>query len=777
MEIKDDLENQFEKLSSLWNRPGIEDVFNSNDIIKVYYSAREDIDQINPETPNWKCGFHDISEIEIYLSPLSEPFQASYYTNLQNLAINEFSQLAISKKLIRENNQYFPPYFLEGFGLYESGFRPRRDSVLQYLNENPVPDFNFLVDTLGISNTLKRDLIIGNIEGQLLTTWSYLAVNAGASSFIIEQWPNYLNHFYKAPDNDRIKLLSSSANFDFYGAVSDSSHHAEVISYFENAYSFYIQNYNFTPSHRFNVVICPDPAIGGDLTGWGLLNGGAGCGGDLVIELSPNFNYDEEIYYSEYFGYNGMCAHEFFHIYYNHFMWEIPGGFWAEGTADFSQRHSLGWEIPPHSLWKIEWLFTDYADQYNVDIDLEHISTNPNNEIDIYFFGDMFFEYLFLYHGGYEEIMEFFNEGMNYSVFDATYNEIDEGYINFLHSLNSVIAEFEADNLNPTIEETVNFTDLSTNVPSAWGWSFSPSTITFMGGTNANSQNPKVRFDVPDIYTVELIATNNGGSDTEIKNNYINAGNVFEVIATATPEEICVGSSALLQSFPSGGSGNNTFLWTSDPSGFTSNEQNVSAYPEVTTTYTVEVDDGNQTVSADVLVTVNPLPVITLGDWPENLCHENEPPVQLTAIPTGGIYSGQGITTDGLFDPEIAPLGWNVITYTFEDAFGCENFAQDSIFVDDCVGIFKAKFGRMNLAIFPNPFTISPILEYELKQPEKVRLTIYNQMGKQVYQIEENQPQGKQQLIWNTEGYADGVYYYRLQVGDEVANGKMVKVK
>jgi hypothetical protein len=161
-------------------------------------------------------------------------------------------------------------------------------------------------------------------------------------------------------------------------------------------------------------------------------NGGVACGGDLVIELSPNPNYNEEIYYSKYFGYNGMCAHEFFHIYYNHFMWEIPGGFWAEGTADFSQRHSLGWEIPPHSLWKIEWLFSDYAEQYNVDIDLEHISTNPNNEIDIYFFGDMFFEYLYIHHGGYEKIMEFFNQGMDYSVFDATYNEIDEGYINFL---------------------------------------------------------------------------------------------------------------------------------------------------------------------------------------------------------------------------------------------------------------------------------------------------------------------------------------------------------
>ena len=440
LEIKDTLEDQFAKLSSLWNRPGIEDVIDFNDTIKVYYSAREDIDQFSPETPNWKCGFHNISKLEIYLSPLSEPFQVSYYANLQNLAINEFSQLAISKKFLRENSSYFPPYFLEGFGLYESGYRPRRDSILEYLNENPEPDFDFLTDTSGISNTLKRDLIISNIEGQILTPWSYLNVNPGASSYIAGQWSNYLKHFYNSPDNDRIKLLTSTEYFDFYGAVSDSAHHAEATSYFENARSFYVENYNFSPNHRFNVVFCPSDTIGGDLTGWGLLNGGAGCGGDLVIELSPNFNYDEEIYYSKYFGYNGMCAHEFFHVYYNHFMWEIPGGFWAEGTADFNQRHSLGWEIPPHSLWKIEWLFSDYAEQYNVDPDLEHISTNPNNVIDIYFFGDMFFEYLYIHHGGYEKIMEFFNQGMDYSVFNATYNEIDEGYINFLkvHNPNAV---------------------------------------------------------------------------------------------------------------------------------------------------------------------------------------------------------------------------------------------------------------------------------------------------------------------------------------------------
>ncbi len=81
------------------------------------------------------------------------------------------------------------------------------------------------------------------------------------------------------------------------------------------------------------------------------------------------------------------------------------------------------------------------------------------------------------------------------------------------------------------------------------------------------------------------------------------------------------------------------------------------------------------------------------------------------------------------------------------------------------------------LTITPNPFTTSTTLSYELQRSEKVTLTIYNHLGKQVYQLTENQSQGKQQLKWNAASYADGVYYYRLKVGDEFTNGKMVKVR
>jgi len=84
-------------------------------------------------------------------------------------------------------------------------------------------------------------------------------------------------------------------------------------------------------------------------------------------------------------------------------------------------------------------------------------------------------------------------------------------------------AEFIASPLVPAIGQTVVFTDQSSDLPTSWTWSFSgPGNATYVGGTNANSQNPQVQFDAVGNYTVELLATNINGSDTEIKTNYIN---------------------------------------------------------------------------------------------------------------------------------------------------------------------------------------------------------------------------------------------------------------
>ncbi|MGB0888345.1 MAG: GEVED domain-containing protein, partial [Vicingaceae bacterium] len=88
---------------------------------------------------------------------------------------------------------------------------------------------------------------------------------------------------------------------------------------------------------------------------------------------------------------------------------------------------------------------------------------------------------------------------------------------------NIFTANFSASNTNPNTAETVTFTDNTNLSPTSWTWSFSPNTVTYQGGTNANSQNPQVTFNNTGTYTVTLLAANAGDNDTEVKTNYINA--------------------------------------------------------------------------------------------------------------------------------------------------------------------------------------------------------------------------------------------------------------
>lgn len=81
---------------------------------------------------------------------------------------------------------------------------------------------------------------------------------------------------------------------------------------------------------------------------------------------------------------------------------------------------------------------------------------------------------------------------------------------------------------------------------------------------------------------------------------------------------------------------------------------------------------------------------------------------------------------------------------------------------------------HLQVATYPNPFTISTTIEYELNQHETVRISFYNQFGKQVDLIEERQQKGLNKIAWTPENPADGIYYFRMQAGEQVASGKVV---
>ena len=84
---------------------------------------------------------------------------------------------------------------------------------------------------------------------------------------------------------------------------------------------------------------------------------------------------------------------------------------------------------------------------------------------------------------------------------------------------------------------------------------------------------------------------------------------------SSSSEPICEGEQTNLYALASGGLGNYTFVWTSDPPGFSSTNYNPVVQPNVTTKYIVVIDDGSDTLTDSIVINVVPAPTpfITTG--------------------------------------------------------------------------------------------------------------------------------------------------------------------
>ena len=82
-------------------------------------------------------------------------------------------------------------------------------------------------------------------------------------------------------------------------------------------------------------------------------------------------------------------------------------------------------------------------------------------------------------------------------------------------------ADFTASDLEICPGGYIKLFDGSVNAPSSWSWNISPNTVQFINGTNQNSQNPEVILLSSGYYDIELVVSNQNGSDTINKNSYL----------------------------------------------------------------------------------------------------------------------------------------------------------------------------------------------------------------------------------------------------------------
>ncbi len=236
-------------------------------------------------------------------------------------------------------------------------------------------------------------------------------------------------------------------------------------------------------------------------------------------------------------------------------------------------------------------------------------------------------------------------------------------------------AAFTSDNTSVCAGQTVDFTDMSTGVPTSWMWYF-------YGGDPATStdQNPAgVQYDTPGMHNVTLVATNSAGSDSLVEVDYMEV-----LVAPAAPissnQEVCFGdivpdlsaTGTMIQWYDDEFLTNLVFSGTPFSTGQTN--------PGIYTYYVTQTVGGCESPYTMVTLTINDLPVVGLAPF-TGVCIDAAAFVLTGGTPAGGVYSGTGVSSDSIFDPSVAGAGIHDITYTFMDAIGCSNDTVQTITV------------------------------------------------------------------------------------------------
>jgi len=199
-----------------------------------------------------------------------------------------------------------------------------------------------------------------------------------------------------------------------------------------------------------------------------------------------------------------------------------------------------------------------------------------------------------------------------------------------------------------------------------YSWSSNPP------GFTSTTQNPWAEPSATTTYTVTV----DDGFNTETDQIIIMV-NSLPVVDLPDLSDVCIDASqfALSGGTPGGGIYSGTGV---DGLGNFNPSVAGAGTHDIVYTYT----DGNGCTNTDTSTqTVNDLPVVTLGVL-DPVCVD-ETPFDLTqGSPSGGDYSGPGITTSPEFDPSVAGTGTHTITYTYTDGNNCTNTDNENITVN-----------------------------------------------------------------------------------------------
>jgi PKD repeat protein len=336
------------------------------------------------------------------------------------------------------------------------------------------------------------------------------------------------------------------------------------------------------------------------------------------------------------------------------------------------------------------------------------------------------------------------------------------------------VADFSANPTNGVASLAVQFTDLSTNAPTSWSWTFGD------GGTST-LQHPSYVYTTPGTYTVTLTASNAFGSDGETKSAYVTVSEAGAwTVITYDGFETGMGSytdgGADMMRYTGG-----TYAWEGNCAANIQDNSGVSSSFYHTATYNVSGFSDMEVEFYFVAVSME------VGEdfWVQ---YYNGSTWQTVAAFARGTHFN-----NGTFYNVVVPIPRSTYNYPTNARlrFMCDaSNDADDVYIDNIE--WRGMSGSSSMAKiepelpggyalaqnFPNPFNPTTTIEFSLPVASDVSLKVYNVLGQEVVELANGYfGAGYHSIEWDASNKASGIYFYRITTDAFTASRKMILLK
>ena len=247
----------------------------------------------------------------------------------------------------------------------------------------------------------------------------------------------------------------------------------------------------------------------------------------------------------------------------------------------------------------------------------------------------------------------------------------------------------------------------------------------------------------------------------------VSGGIPLGINVNCDPDQICVGGSAQMVANPTGGSGVYTFSWTPTTGLSNPNIYNPVASPSTTTTYTVNVNDGIQTISAQATITVHQLPATPTIELVGNYTLQSDAPTGNQWYNSLGAITGATGQYYQFYEDEY----YHVIV---TNEFGCQSLPSNIIYA--IIDGINDPAGANYLTVYPNPFSDKVFIEFNLEAGTSYSLVIYNALGKEIKVLQQGTKNtaGNEVVEFSANGLEKGIYFCKLITAENVVIHKII---